>query len=45
MTRFNTNQKVKVVKDIPSVEGMLHKDTVVKIDEITESSNPVRGAI
>jgi len=36
--------KVKVNKDIPSVNGMLHKDTIVKIDEITDS-NPVRGSI
>ena len=36
--------KVKVNKDIPSVNGMLHKDTIVKIDEITDS-NPVRGNI
>ena len=37
-------QNVKMVKDIPSINGMLHKDTIVKIDEITES-NPVRGSI
>tara|TARA_Y100000310_G_C20541690_1_gene743603 strand:+ start:607 stop:828 length:222 start_codon:yes stop_codon:yes gene_type:complete len=36
--------KVKVVTDIPSVNGMLHKNTIVKIDEIT-NSNPVRGSI
>ena len=36
--------KVKIVKDIPSVNGMLHKNTIVKIDEITDS-NPVRGNI
>ena len=36
--------KVKVNKDIPSLNGMLHKDTIVKIDEITDS-NPFRGNI
>jgi len=36
--------KVKIIKDIPSVNGMLHKDAIVKIDEITDS-NPVRGSI
>ena len=36
--------KVKIVKGIPSVNGMLHKDSIVKIDEITDS-NPVRGSI
>ena len=37
--------KVKILKDIPSINGMLHKDTVVKIDEIKDGSNPVRGSI
>ena len=36
--------KVKINRDIPSVNGMLHRDTIVKIDEITDS-NPVRGNI
>ena len=36
--------KVKIVKGIPSVNGMLHEDSIVKIDEITDS-NPVRGSI
>ena len=29
--------KVKIIKDIPSVNGMLHVGTFVKIDEITET--------
>ena len=37
--------KVKIIIDIPSVNGMLHKGTIVKIDEITTGNNPVRGAI
>ena len=40
--------KVKIKKDIPSVNGMLHKDTVVKIDEISSgnpSGSPFRGSI
>ena len=36
--------KVKIVKDIPSINGMLHKGTIVKIDEVTDK-NPVRGSI
>ena len=36
--------KVKINKDIPSVNGMLHKDTVVKIDEISGGS-PFRGSV
>ena len=40
--------KVKILKDIPSVNGMLHVDTVVKIDEIGDdhpSGSPFRGSI
>ena len=39
--------KVKILKDIPSVNGMLHGGTVVKVDEIIEYANadPVRGNI
>ena len=37
--------KVKIKKDIPSVNGMLHRDTIVKIDEITLGGNLVRGNI
>ena len=29
--------KVKIIKDIPSVNGMLHKNTIVKVDEIREN--------
>ena len=41
---MKVGDKVKVNKDIPSVNGMLHRGTIVKIDEITDS-NPVRGSI
>ena len=37
--------KVKILKDIPSVNGMLHKGTIVKIDQITEGKTLMRGAI
>ena len=30
--------KVKVMKDIPSIDGMLHKNTIVKIDEIKKDN-------
>ena len=42
---MNIGDKVKIVRDIPNVNGMLHKDTIVKIDEITLDTNPVRGSI
>ena len=38
------NDKVKVNKNIPNINGMLYKGSIVKIDEITDS-NPVRGNI
>ena len=37
--------KVKIIKDIPSINGMLYVGTIVKIDEITFGGNPVRGNI
>ena len=37
--------KVKIKKDIPSVNGMLHVGTIVKIDEITSGGSVVRGNI
>ena len=35
---MNVGDKVKMIRDIPSVNGMLHKGTVVKIDHITSKS-------
>ena len=42
---MNVGDKVKVNKDIPSINGMLHKGTIVKIDEIKTDTNPVRANI
>ena len=39
------NDKVKIVKGIPSVNGMLHAGTIVRIDQITEGKTLMRGAI
>jgi hypothetical protein len=36
--------KVKIIKDIPNINGMLYKDSIVKIDEIS-SGSPFRGSI
>ena len=33
---MKVGDKVKIVQSIPSVNGMLHSGTIVKIDEITE---------
>ena len=40
---MNVGDKVKVIKDIPNVNGMLHKNTIVRIDEISDGS-PFRGS-
>ena len=37
--------KVKIIKDIPSINGMLYIGTIVRIDEIKLDRNPVRGKI
>ena len=37
--------KVKIIKDIPSVNGMLYVGTTVKIDQITEGKTLMHGAI
>ena len=39
------NSKVKINRDIPSVDGMLHKGTMVRIDEISLPTSAVRGNI
>ena len=36
--------KVKIKKDIPNINGMLYKDSIVKIDEISGGS-PFRGSV
>ena len=42
--KIKIGDKVKVNKDIPNVNGMLHKDSIVKVDEISHGS-PFRGSI
>ena len=41
---MNIDDKVKINKDIPSINGMLHKDSIVKIDEVSHGS-PFREPI
>ena len=42
---MKVNDKVKVNKDIPSINGMLHKGTIVKIDEVSLPDSVVRPNI
>jgi|TARA_Y100000034_G_scaffold27353_1_gene32652 RPA family protein len=42
---MKVGDKVKMLRDIPSINGMLYVGSVVKIDEITEGKSLVRGAI
>ena len=35
-------ERVRIEKDIPSVDGMLYKHTIVKIDEFNEKENSIR---
>ena len=35
-------QKVRVQNDIPSADGMLYKNTIVKLDEYSISNNKIR---
>jgi hypothetical protein len=40
--RMKLGQRVRVEVDIPSVEGMLYKHTLVKLDEWNEKTNKIR---
>ena len=31
---YKVGQKVKVISDIPTIDGMLHKDEIVRVDGI-----------
>jgi len=31
---YKVGDKLKVIKDIPTIDGMLHKDEIVKVDAI-----------
>ena len=41
---MKVGDKVKIIKDIPNINGMLYKDSIVTIDEIS-SGSPFRGSI
>ena len=35
-------QRVRVEENIPSVNGMLYKDSIVKLDEFNDKTNKIR---
>ena len=35
-------QKVKIMEDVPSVDGMLYKNQIVKIDEVNDEKIRVK---
>jgi hypothetical protein len=39
---LKVGERVRVEKDIPSSEGMLYKNTIVKIDEWNDSTRKIR---
>mgnify|MGYP003133627087 FL=1 len=41
-TEFKIGQKVCIQEDIPSVDGMLYKNTIAKIDEINYKTKQFR---
>ena len=41
---MKVGDKVKITKDIPNINGMLYKNSIVKIDEIS-SGSPFRGSV
>ena len=34
---LKTGERVRIEEDIPSVDGMLYKDTIVKVDSLDKS--------
>jgi len=45
MDRNSIGNKATVIKDIPSINGILRSGSIVKIDEIKTDTNPVRANI
>ena len=40
--RFKVGNKLKVMKDIPTIDGVLYKDEIVKIDALTFPDKDMR---
>ena len=40
--QIKVGDKVRTIKDIPSADGMLYKDMVVKVDEWNDNTKMIR---
>ena len=40
--KLSAGDRVRIEMDIPSIDGMLHKNTIVKIDEYDEKNKKIR---
>ena len=39
---LNVGQRVRIEQDIPSPDGMLYKDSIVKLDEFNDKTKKIR---
>ena len=39
---LSVGQRVRIEEDIPSAEGMLYRDSIVKLDEFNDMSKKIR---
>ena len=39
---LSIGQRVRIEQDIPSENGMLYRDTIVKLDEFNDKQNKIR---
>ena len=39
---LNVGQRVRIEQDIPSPDGMLYKDSIVRLDEFNDKTNKLR---
>mgnify|MGYP006001285565 FL=1 len=40
--QIKVGERVRIEEDIPSVDGMLYKDSIVKLDEFNDKTNQIR---
>ena len=40
--KLKVGERVRIEKDIPTIDGMLYKNTIVKLDEWNETTKKIR---